>query len=79
MRYGLAAVAVDEEEVGGVQSHVIQAMLKKLNVQSTIPTAIHHGPKDMGGLELDDLRTDVGIKSIKFFVTPFIPTPRTAN
>ena len=67
MRYGLAALAVDEEELGGVQSRVIQAMLKKLNVQSTIPTAIRHGPKDMGGMDLYDLRTEVGIESIKFF------------
>ena len=67
MRYGLAAVAVDEEELGGVQLRVLQAILKKLNVRSTIPTAIRHGPKEMGGLELYDLRTEVGLESIKNF------------
>jgi hypothetical protein len=64
MRYGLSAVAVDEEELGNFQSRIIQAMHKTLNVQSTIPTSIRHGPKELGGSELYDLRTEAGIKSI---------------
>ena len=67
MRYGLAAVAIDEEEFGNVQSRIIPAILKKLNMQSTIPTAIRHGPRELGGLDLYDLRTEVGIESLKFF------------
>jgi hypothetical protein len=67
MRYGLAAVATDEEVLGTVQSRVVQAILKKLHVQSTIPTAIRHGPAEFGGLEIYDLRTESGIESIKFF------------
>ena len=36
MRYDLAAVAIiDEEELSKVQSHIIPAILKKLNVEST--------------------------------------------
>jgi ribonuclease HI len=46
---------------------VLQSILKKLNVRSTIPTAIRHGPREMGGIDLYDLvRTEVGIESIKF-------------
>ena len=66
MRYGLASLATDEETLGNIQSKVIQAMLKKLHVQSTIPTAIRHGPHEFGGLELYDLRTESGIESLKY-------------
>jgi hypothetical protein len=67
MRYGLAAVAIDEEELGSVQSRILKSILQKLNVQSTLPTAIRHGPREYGGLELYDLRTEVGIEAVKFF------------
>ena len=67
MRYGLAALAVDEEILAGVQSRVIKSMLQKMHVQSTIPTAIRHGPPELGGLGLYDLRSEVGIEAIKFF------------
>jgi hypothetical protein len=67
MRYGLASVAIDEEELNKVQSRILQAILQKLNVQSTIPTSIRHGPRELGGLDLYDLRTEVGIESLKFF------------
>jgi hypothetical protein len=67
MRYGLAAVAIDEEELSIVQSRIIPAILRKLKVQSTIPTAIRHGPRELGGLDLYDQRTEVGIESLKFF------------
>ena len=67
MRYGLASVAIDEEELGSVQSRILQSILKKLHVQSTLPTSIRHGPREYGGLELYDLRTEVGIEAIKFF------------
>jgi hypothetical protein len=66
MRYGLAAVALDEEVLGTVQSKVVQSILKKLNVQSTIPTAIRHGPAEFGGLDIYDLRTESGLEAIKF-------------
>ena len=67
MRYGLAAVAIDEEELGSVQSRILQSILKKLNVQSTPPTSIRHGPCKYGGLELYDFRTEAGIEALKFF------------
>ena len=67
MRYGLAAVAIDEEELGSVQSRILKSILQKLNVQSTLPTSIRHGPREYGGLELYDLRTEVGIEAVKFF------------
>ena len=67
MRYGLAAVAHNEEELSTVQSRIIPAILKMLNVQSTISTAIRHGPRELGGLDLYDLRTEAGIESLKFF------------
>ena len=64
MRYGLAALAVDEEALSTVQSRIVQAMLQKLHVQSTIPTAIRHGPPELGGLALYDLRTEAGIEAV---------------
>jgi hypothetical protein len=68
VRYGLAAVVIDEEELSTVQSRIIPAILKKLNVQNTIPTSIRHGPLELGGLDLYDLlRTEVGIESLGFF------------
>ena len=42
-------------------------MLQKMHVQSTIPTSIRHGPLELGGLALYDLRTEAGIEAIKFF------------
>ena len=66
MRYGLAALAIDEEVLGNVQSRVVQAILKKLHVQSTIPTSICHGLHEFGGLEIYDLCTESGIESIKY-------------
>jgi hypothetical protein len=67
MRYGLAAVALDEEVLGQVQSKVVQSILKKCHVQSTIPTSIRHGPAEFGGLEIYDLRTEAGLEAITFF------------
>ena len=67
MRYGLAAVAIDEEVLGTVQSKVVKSILQKLHVQSTIPTAIRHGPAEFGGLDIYDLRTEAGLEAIKFF------------
>ena len=67
MRYGLAAVALDEEALGQVQSKVVQSILKKCHVQSTIPTSVRHGPAEFGGLDIYDLRTEAGLEAIKFF------------
>jgi hypothetical protein len=67
MRYALAAVAIDEEELSKVQSCIIPAILQKLNIQSTIPISIRHGPRKLGGIALYDLRTEAGIESLKFF------------
>ena len=62
MRYSLPTLAVDEEELDHVQTKVLSIMLQKLGVSSKIPTAIRHGPIDMGGIALMDLRTEVGIE-----------------
>ena len=67
MRYGLSALAVDEEELSSVQSRVIRSMLQQMGIQSTIPTSIRHGPVEMGGPNLYDLRTKAGIEAVKFF------------
>ncbi len=50
-----------------MQSRIIPAILQKLNVHSTTPTSIRHGPRELGGLALYNLRTEVGIESLKFF------------
>ena len=67
MRYGLAALAIDEEELSSVQSSVIRSMLQKMGVQSTIPTAIRHDPIELGGMGIYDLRTEAGLEAVKFF------------
>ena len=40
--------------------------VEKIQVQSTIPTSIRHGPHEYGGLELYDLRTEAAIESLKY-------------
>jgi hypothetical protein len=66
MRYSLASVAVNEENLAPVQSKVLQSILRKLHISSTIPTSLRHGPIELGGLGLYDPRTEVGIEAIKF-------------
>jgi hypothetical protein len=41
-------------------------MMNKMGYASTTPTAIRHGPITMGGIDLLDLRTEVGISQIKY-------------
>ncbi|KAI2500344.1 hypothetical protein MHU86_14152 [Fragilaria crotonensis] len=67
MRYSLPALAVDEEALGGIQSKVVQVMLQRMHVSSTIPTSIRHGPVELGGLGIYDLRTEAGLEALKFF------------
>ena len=66
MRYSLAPIAVDEEVLAGVQHRIIKVMLQKMHVNSNLPTSIRHGPLEMGGLGIYDLRTEAGIEAIKF-------------
>lgn len=68
MRYVLPALAVDEEEeLSKIQATILPAMLNKLGFSCTTPTAIRHGPKEMGGIDLIDLRTEMGISQLKLF------------
>ena len=66
MRYSLPAVAVDEEALGIVQNRILKVMLQKMHVNGNLPTSIRHGPIEMGGLGMYDLRTETGIEAIKF-------------
>ena len=66
MRYSLAAIATNEQELSAVQSKICRVFLQKLHVRSTIPMALRYGPLELGGLALYDLRTEVGIESLKF-------------
>jgi hypothetical protein len=66
MRYVLPALSVDEEELSMVQSKILSAILNKLGHTSKLPTEIRHGPIEMGGLALIDLRTEVGISQLKY-------------
>ena len=52
MRYSLAALAVDEQVLSAIQSKVITLLLQKVGYSSKIPTAIRHGPLELGGLGL---------------------------
>ncbi|KAI2498313.1 hypothetical protein MHU86_16183 [Fragilaria crotonensis] len=66
MRYSLAALSVDEEALSGVQTNILKVMLQKMHVSGNLPTSIRHGPIEMGGLGMYDLRTEAGIEAIKF-------------
>jgi hypothetical protein len=66
MRYSLAALATDEEELSKVQSKISRAILQRLHIRSTIPTALRYGSLELGGLGLYDLRTEMGIETLKF-------------
>ena len=59
MRYVLPCLAIDEEELGHVQTKVVTSMLQKLGYPSTLPTEIRYGPVELGGLGLIDLRTEL--------------------
>jgi hypothetical protein len=65
MRYVLPCLAIDEEELEPIQTKVLKSMLQKLGYSSKLPTAIRHGPPELGGLALFDLRTELGISSLK--------------
>lgn len=66
MRYSLAAIAANEESLKPIQTNLMASLLQKMNVNSHLPTAIRHGPKLFGGLDLYDVQTEVGIEAIKF-------------
>lgn len=66
MRYGLAAISASEEDLAGIQSKVLASLLQKMHVSEKIPTSIRHGPIELGGLDLYDMRTELGIESLKF-------------
>jgi hypothetical protein len=66
MKYVLPALAVDEEELAPIQSKILPVMLQKLGYSSKLPTEIRHGPIELGGLALMDLRTEMGISTIKY-------------
>ncbi|KAI2505070.1 hypothetical protein MHU86_9346 [Fragilaria crotonensis] len=66
MRYVLPCLAIDEEELGHVQTKVVKSMLQKLGYPSTLPTEIRYGPVELGGLGLIDLRTKLGISTLTY-------------
>jgi hypothetical protein len=65
MRYVLPSLAVDEEELNTVHAKIFSAMLNKLGRTSKLSTEIRHGPIEMGGLALFNLRTELGISQLK--------------
>jgi hypothetical protein len=67
MTYPLVAMAVDEEELDCIQTPVLPILVQKLGLNRNLPVAIRHGPIELGGLALTDLRTELGIKVIKYF------------
>ena len=66
MTYVLPALAIDEEILTPIQSKIMPVILQKLGYSSKLPTAIRHGPVELGGLALIDLRTELGISNIKY-------------
>jgi hypothetical protein len=66
MLYSLPTLAVNEDKMQPVQTKLLATVLNKLGASSTTPTPIRHGPHELGGLNLPDLRTEVGIANIRF-------------
>jgi hypothetical protein len=58
MMYSLPAVSCPEEDFHSVQTELLQVTLQKLGASSKTPTEIRHGPYELGGLNLMDLRTE---------------------
>ena len=79
MRYSLAAIAADEEFLAFVQTNVLKSMLQNFHLSSTIPTSLRHDPTELGGLGLYDLRTEAGIKAIKFLRNSLISDSEAGN
>jgi hypothetical protein len=79
MKYVLPALAVDEEELQPIQSKIIPVILQKLGYSSKLPTEIRHGPIEMGGLNLMDLRTEIGISTIKYMRNAIYSGSETGN
>jgi hypothetical protein len=65
MGYVLPCIAADEEELLPIQSKIMAAALQKMGLSSKTPLALRHGPVDMGGLGLYDVRTEMGIAQLK--------------
>ena len=59
-------MSVDCNEVCTATSAGCGQSLKKLGYSSKVPTEIRHGPIEMGGLNLMNLRTEIGISAIKY-------------
>jgi hypothetical protein len=66
MRYVLPTLVIDEEALAPIQTKILASMLQKLGYSSKLHTALRHGPINMGGLALIDLRTELGIYTIKY-------------
>ena len=66
MKYVLPAIAVDESKFNPVQARFLSALLRKMGASRMTPTAVRHGPRELGGLDLLDLRTESGISRIKY-------------
>lgn len=64
--FPMPAVAATEEHLASVQSKWISALLRKLGASRNTPTAVRHGPLELGGMNIVDLRTETGIARIKY-------------
>lgn len=78
MTYPLAVMTVDEEERECIQTPVLPIIVQKLGLNRNLPVAIRHGPKELGDLALINLRTELGIKLLKYFVMSYSLSQRLA-
>ena len=67
MLYALPAVAADEESLQRVQTTMLAVAMQKLGASKATSQAIRHGPYEYGGINVIDLRTELGISTLKFF------------
>lgn len=64
--YPLPAIAANEEKFESVQSKILASVLRKMGAARHTPVPIRHGPVELGGLNLLDLRTESGISRIRY-------------
>ena len=66
LKYSLAAIATDEENLNEIQTTMLPIMLQRMGASSKTPTVIRHGPIDLAGMDLFDTRTEVGVENIRY-------------
>jgi hypothetical protein len=61
------AMAVNKEDLECIQTPVLPIVIYMLGLHCKLPVVICHNAKEVGGLALIDLCTELSIKTLKYF------------